>query len=76
MKLFDLQFIRIIVMICALLGALLLASATLIESLHLNDKSWKKPKYVVTLESASIWLWGTGLIILLGYVILYTVLNT
>lgn len=54
----HLIFVEKGIMIFILIGIVILLTTTVIESLHLNDKGWEKPKSVCTLEST-----GTGFII-------------
>ena len=54
----HIKFIELGIVIFILISILILLSATVIESLHSNDKGWVKPKYVYTLESI-----GAGIVI-------------
>jgi high-affinity nickel permease len=76
MKLFELTFVEITIVICLLIGVLLLVSTSIIEALHLNDKGWEKPKTVRTLESTGIGFVGIAFFVIICYTIIFAILNT
>jgi hypothetical protein len=75
MKLFESSLIEMIIVILTLIGALLLSLSNAIESLHLNDKGWSKPRFVCTLESTGLWFVGIAGITIISYAFIYAILN-